>query len=216
MADPTLPAVTVPDTTTDKTHPLDAGHTTSEFTIAKITVGISGAIALTSTLTEVLGKAQAFFPEAPKGIGLYVAIAAAVLAAISSALYGAQRAALKIAALESGSSVNGYQPPVVVPAPVEAPKGYARLGVMLALALTGCAGVSALAGSTGPIPVTVEKDAAGNTVATSTVTVTTTPAVLLPSGACMKPLAISFDSLTGQHDACNVSIPLKPVNGICP
>lgn len=100
--------------------------------------------------------------------------------------------------------------------------GFVRPGLAFALAVgiavglsLGCGTVSALSGSTGPIPITIGKDAAGNAVATSTVSVSTTPAAL-SGGACLKSIALTFDSLSGQHDACTVMVPLKPVNGACP
>jgi hypothetical protein len=118
-------------------------------------------------------------------------------------------------AQSTGGTVDAAGKPVV-PAPAinVGPKGYARLAVLLLLA-TGCAGISALSGSTGPIPVTVDKDATGATIPTSTVTITTGPAVL-SGDQCLKPLSVSLDWGQGQHDACQATIPLKPVNGACP
>jgi len=109
-----------------------------------------------------------------------------------------------------------------VPAPVDVqPKGCARLGVLPLLgllSLTACAGLSALSGSTGPIPVAEATNSAGQKVPSATVTVTAKPTTGVPP-QCVKPVTISADAGAGfpaWHQQCDVQIPVPPVNGACP
>ena len=104
-------------------------------------------------------------------------------------------------------------------------RGFAQVGLLagvalaalLVLALSGCAGVSALQGSTGPIAITTAKDpVTGQVVATSSINLTTGPAILT-GGACLKPVSAVFTTLSGQTDSCHVQVPLKPAaDGTCP
>lgn len=96
MADPITP--------TDQTSPLDAGHTTSEHTLARLTTITASVIAVLSTVTDLLGKAQAVIPEAPKGLGLWIGLGAAAVAFLSSVAYGFQRALIKIEAIKAGNA----------------------------------------------------------------------------------------------------------------
>ena len=97
------------------------------------------------------------------------------------------------------------------------PKGFvSRAGVVLlaVVALAGCATLSALNGTTGPIPVAVAPAAGGGTTATATVTVTALP-VTGTAPVCVKPVTVSFDSLSGFHDACSATLPVAATNGVC-
>ncbi len=108
--------------------------------------------------------------------------------------------------------------PKVGPAP--AARGHIDLvalgavAVLALAALAGCTTLTALNGTTGPIPVAVAPAAGGGSTATATVTVSASP-VIGTAPNCGKPVSVSFDTLAGYHDACSATIPVAATNGIC-
>lgn len=95
MADP----VTTP---TDQTNPLDAGHTTTEANGSKLVVIIAGVIGVLGTLTTVIDSISNIIPAAQKGIGLWLAVASIVVAALTQIAYTVMRSQIKIAAIKAG------------------------------------------------------------------------------------------------------------------
>jgi len=85
------------------TNPLAAGHTTTEYFLAKVTVyaGVAGAVLGAAAIA--LSAASTSLPPAAGEVGKWVTIAGATVATLSSAAYGFQRALLKIAAIKSGN-----------------------------------------------------------------------------------------------------------------
>lgn len=96
MADPLLPEVT------DKTHPLDAGVTTTEYALAKWASIAGIALAVLSTVVDLVNKLQPIMPE-NQWITKVGVVAGTLVTLLSTVLYGQQRSALKVAALKAGA-----------------------------------------------------------------------------------------------------------------
>lgn len=83
---------------TDKTHPLDAGHTTSEYATTKVMLYMGIVLATLSGVAEAVNQISNILPPGTliTKIGLVCGTLAGVLASV---MYGQQRTALKKAAL---------------------------------------------------------------------------------------------------------------------
>ncbi len=161
-----------------------------------------------SILSELYTRVFLAYRSTLLGVALAAAevIAQQLAGSNNVALHAAAGVALTLLALYRGQSA----PP--------AQRGFVRapvLALLSALALAGCATLTALNGTTGPIPVAVAPAAGGGTTATATVTVTAAPVTGLPPSNCGKPVTISFDSLSGYHDSCSAVIPVAATNGVC-
>lgn len=89
-----------PITPTDKTNPLDAGHTTTEYKTTKWIVVITTILGVLSAVAPFIEQARALFGDTK-----WIAIASVVIAGLSTTLYTLQRSAIKIAALKAGANV---------------------------------------------------------------------------------------------------------------
>jgi uncharacterized membrane protein len=96
MPDPIIP--------TDKTHPLDAGHTTTEYKTTRWIVVLTSIIGVLSTVVSYTDQAKLLFGADSK-IGLWIGIGTVALGALTSILYTVQRSAIKIAALKAGEKM---------------------------------------------------------------------------------------------------------------
>ena len=101
MPDPIVPAT--PTEPTDQTGPLDAGHTTTEYALAKWTVIAGGALSLLSTVVDVTGKLSAIMPGNAIITKIGV-IAGALMSVLAAVLYGKSRTDLKVAALKAAAN----------------------------------------------------------------------------------------------------------------
>lgn len=104
MADENLPTISA-DPGTDKTHPLDAGHTTTEYALAKWASIAGIAIAVLSGIADVANQIAQVVPGNVwvTKIGL---VAGSLVTILTSVLYGKQRADLKKAALNAPASTD--------------------------------------------------------------------------------------------------------------
>jgi hypothetical protein len=102
---PTTPAPAAPAAPAAPSPLAQNGTSTSEFKLAAFVAGITGVIGALTTITDLLGKAQVLFPEAPKGVGLWVGLASAAVAGLTSIAYTIQRSAIKIASIQAGADV---------------------------------------------------------------------------------------------------------------
>jgi hypothetical protein len=104
-------------TTEDKTHPMDAGITTTEWFGNKVMLWISGGIAALGTgLTLVEGITQVLPPDFGR-IGVWLAIAGAAVGGLKQVAYEVQRVLLKISAIKYGTAAPAPTDPVPVKAP---------------------------------------------------------------------------------------------------
>ncbi len=98
MPDPIVPAAPVEQT--DQTGPLDAGHTTTEYALAKWAVIAGIVLSVLSTVVDVTGKLATVMPGNTLITKVGV-IAGALMAVISSVLYGKARTDLKVARIQA-------------------------------------------------------------------------------------------------------------------
>jgi hypothetical protein len=111
--------MTIATTAEDKTHPMDAGVTTTEWAGAKLVTWLAGGIAIAGTiLTLVEGITQVLPPDLGR-VGQYIAIGGAAIAGLQQVAYQIQRMLLKIAAIKYGNTLPPADPPPG--APVKAP-----------------------------------------------------------------------------------------------
>jgi hypothetical protein len=111
MADPipapitapmTPPATTPPATPpTDQTGPLDAGHTTSEYALARGVTILASVIAALGTIASFMGAVSPVFAGLPS-VGKWLAIGGTTIAALTQAAYGLQRLLIKLKAISAG------------------------------------------------------------------------------------------------------------------
>ena len=87
-----------PITATDQTKPLDAGHTTSEYFITKIVLGLSAFIAVAGSVLDVVNTFAKMLPEG-SWVFKAIAIVGAVVGVAQSIVYTLSRTSVKIAAL---------------------------------------------------------------------------------------------------------------------
>lgn len=102
MADETVPVPPVtPEPPTDQTGPLDAGHTTTEFSVTKWVTVCAIAVAILGGVTEALSSLTTVMPGS-KWIGVALTIVGMLSAAAAQVGYALSRASVKKAALQAG------------------------------------------------------------------------------------------------------------------
>ncbi len=114
MADEITPTPAPAPTGTDQTGPLDAGHTTTEYLLAKWTIIAGIALSVLSGVADVANEVYKILPGSP-WIGKVGLVAGTLVTVLTTVLYGAQRASLKKAVLN--------QPVVSDPAARDAVRG---------------------------------------------------------------------------------------------
>lgn len=102
MADETLPTIST-NPGTDQTGPLDAGHTTTEYALAKWTTIAGIVLAVLSSIVDVTNQIAQVIPGNVWVTKVGV-VAGALVTILTSVLYGKQRADLKKAALNAGAA----------------------------------------------------------------------------------------------------------------
>lgn len=107
MADPVIAPVT-PTPPTDQTNPLDAGHTTTEYGLARWAAIAGIALAVLSTIVDLTNRLVPLLPDFT-WITTVGVVAGTLVTVLSTVLYGQQRSNLKIAALKAGSAVGTPQ-----------------------------------------------------------------------------------------------------------
>jgi hypothetical protein len=94
----------IPVAPTDQTSPLDAGHTTTEYVLAKVMIYAGIALAVLSGVAEAVNQIAPILP--PNSIITKIGLICGSLAAtLSTIMYGQQRVALKKAALNAAPAV---------------------------------------------------------------------------------------------------------------
>lgn len=94
------------------------GTPNSEKNGTKFIIGLTSVIAVLSTATEVLDKAGTIIPPAQKGIGLWIALGAAVVGGIAQIVYTISRTLVKMKVLSPADAQKAGVPdaPPVTPA----------------------------------------------------------------------------------------------------
>ena len=92
----------MPDTvtTTDQTSPSDAGHTTTEFYVAKIVTVLSAVSAALGLGMDILGKLQGLVPAAP-WLNTTLVVGGIVAAVVSQVIYTLSRVQIKKALIDA-------------------------------------------------------------------------------------------------------------------
>lgn len=98
---------------TDQTGPLDAGHTTTEYALAKWASIAGIALAVLSTVVDLVNKLQPVMPE-NQWITKVGVVAGTLVTLLTTIMYGSQRAALKSAALKAGAATPAGDPQAAV------------------------------------------------------------------------------------------------------
>lgn len=101
MADETVPAPA--PAPTDQTGPLDAGHTTTEYALAKWASVAGIVLAVLSTVVDLTNRLAPVMPGNTWVTKVGV-VAGTLVTLLSTVLYGQQRAALKTAAIQAGAT----------------------------------------------------------------------------------------------------------------
>ena len=87
------------------TNPLAPGTSTSEGKGSKIVVVIASVVAALGTIATVLDSVTAIVPASTKGLGMWLAVAGAVVAGLTQIAYTISRSAVKVAAIQAGNAV---------------------------------------------------------------------------------------------------------------